>query len=122
MTVSGTRQNVSISQIIAIEGSRPSGFSGVNPTTVWHQAFVLLIGAGTTPPRPTWPRSKQFAPPGSRPFSNAVGGRGSISTTLGGETCDPAQLGTNQLVGCVYDNTAHRGRPADHGAGGADAD
>ena len=44
-------------------------------------------------------------------FSNAVGGRGSISTTLGGGTCDPAQVGTNQLVGCVYDNTALAGAP-----------
>jgi len=49
VTVSGTRQNVSISQVTTIEGVRPFGFSGVNPTTVWHQGFLLLVPAGTAP-------------------------------------------------------------------------
>jgi len=49
VTVSGTRQNVSICQVTTIEGVRPFGFSGVNPTTVWHQGFLLLVAAGTAP-------------------------------------------------------------------------
>lgn len=49
VTVSGTRQNVSISQVTMIDGVRPFGFSGVNPTTVWHQGFLLLVPAGTAP-------------------------------------------------------------------------
>lgn len=83
VTVSGTRQNVSISQITAIEGVRPLGFTGVNPTTVWHQAFILLVRAGTTPSSTDLSKIETIRSSWVPYFANAVGGRGSISTTLG---------------------------------------
>jgi len=82
VTVSGTRQNVSISQITAIEGSRPPGFTGVNPTTVWHQAFILLVRAGTTPSSADITKIDTIRTAWVPYFANAVGGRGSISTSL----------------------------------------
>lgn len=83
VTVSGTRQNVSISQITASEGVRPPGFTGVNPTTVWHQAFILLVRAGTTPSSTDLSKIETIRSSWIPYFANAVGGRGSISTTLG---------------------------------------
>jgi len=52
VTLNGTRQNVTVNQVITCEGARSpgSGFSAVNPTTTWKQAFILLIQGGTTPP------------------------------------------------------------------------
>ena len=82
VTVSGTRQNVSISQITAIEGFRPPGFTGVNPTTVWHQAFILLVKAGTTPSSAELSKINTIRSAWIPYFANAVGGRGSISTAL----------------------------------------
>jgi hypothetical protein len=82
VTVSGTRQNVSISQVIAIEGPRPFGFTGVNPTTVWHQAFILLVGAGTTPSTFEMSKIDTIRSAWIPYFANAVSGRGSISTNL----------------------------------------
>ena len=82
VTVSGTRQNVSISQITAIAGSRPSGFTGVNPTTVWHQAFILLVRVGTTPSPADMTKIDTIRSAWIPYFANAVSGRGSISTNL----------------------------------------
>lgn len=83
VTVSGTRQNVTISQITAIEGVRPPGFTGVNPTTVWHQAFILLVGAGTTPASADLSKVETIRSNWVPYFAEAVGGRGAISTSLG---------------------------------------
>ncbi len=83
VTVTGIRQNVSISQITAIEDSRPSGFTGVNPTTVWHQAFVLLVSAGTAPSSADLSKIETIRSSWVPYFTNAVDGRGSISTNLG---------------------------------------
>ena len=83
VTVTGTRQNVSISQITAIEGFRPAGFTGVNPTTVWHQAFILLGRAGTTPSSADMSKINTIRSAWIPYFANSVGGRGSISTNLG---------------------------------------
>ncbi|TAL41434.1 MAG: hypothetical protein EPN89_19055 [Methylovulum sp.] len=83
VTVSGTRQDVSISQITAIEGVRPPGFTGVNPTTVWHQAFILLVRAGTTPSSTDLSKIETIRSNWVPYFANAVSGRGSISTSLG---------------------------------------
>jgi len=82
VTVSGTRQDVSISQITAIAGSRPSGFTGVNPTTVWHQAFILLVKVGTTPSPADMTKIDTIRSAWIPYFANAVSGRGSISTNL----------------------------------------
>lgn len=83
VTVTGTRQNVSISQITTIEGPRPFGFTGVNPSTVWHQAFILLVSAGTTPSSANMSKINTIRSAWIPYFANAVGGRGSISTNLG---------------------------------------
>ncbi len=83
VTVSGTRQNVSISQITAIEGPRSPGFTGVNPTTVWHQAFILLVKAGTTPSSTEMRKIGTIRSAWIPYFANAVGESGSISTSLG---------------------------------------
>jgi hypothetical protein len=88
VTVTGIQQNVSISQITASEGPRPSGFTGVNPTTVWHQAFVLLVSAGTAPSSADLSKIETIRSSWVPYFANAVEGRGSISTNLG--TVPPA--------------------------------
>ncbi len=51
VTVSGQRQDVAIDEIIAAEGARQpeSGFSAVNPSTTWKQAFILLTKTATAP-------------------------------------------------------------------------
>ena len=51
VTVSGQRQNISVHEIVAAEGSRQpeSGFSEVNPSTTWKQAFILLVKTATAP-------------------------------------------------------------------------
>lgn len=82
VTVSGTRQNVSIGQVTSIEGFRPSGFTGVNPTTVWHQAFILLVREGTTPSTLDMNKIDTIRAAWVPYFANAVGGRGSVSTNL----------------------------------------
>jgi hypothetical protein len=86
VTASGTRQDVSISQVTAIEGTRASGFTGVNTTTVWHQAFILLVKAGTSPPAADLNKIETIRSNWVSYFSTAVGGRGSISTALGATT------------------------------------
>lgn len=87
-TISGIRQDVSIAQITAIEGIRPPGFTGINPTTVWHQAFILLIRAGTTPSSVDFTKIDSIRSAWNPYFANAVDGRASISTSLG--TLPPA--------------------------------
>ncbi|MGH7369786.1 MAG: hypothetical protein ACREIN_02755 [Candidatus Methylomirabilaceae bacterium] len=81
VTVSGTRQNVSISQIFSIEGARPFGLSGANPTTVWHQEFVLLVPTGTTPSSSDLGKLAAMQTAWVSFFGNAVDGRASIATT-----------------------------------------
>ncbi|HET7008896.1 MAG TPA: Calx-beta domain-containing protein, partial [Candidatus Binatia bacterium] len=51
VTVTGQRQNISVHEIVAAEGSRQpeSGFSEVNPSTTWKQAFILLVKTATAP-------------------------------------------------------------------------
>jgi hypothetical protein len=80
--VSGTRQNVSISQVLTIEGARPFGFSGVNPTAVWHQGFILLVPTGTTPASSDLSKLATIQAAWVSFFGTAVAGRGSIATTL----------------------------------------
>ena len=90
VTVSGTRQNVSISQVMTIEGLRPFGFSGVNPTTVWHQGFILLVPAGTTPSSSDLGKLEVIRTAWVPYFGTAVAGRGSIATTLSAPSSIPA--------------------------------
>jgi len=80
VTVTGTRQNVSISQVLTIEGARPFGFSGVNPTTVWHQGFILLVPTGTTPSSSDLSKLATIQTAWVSFFAKAVDGRGSIAT------------------------------------------
>jgi len=84
VTVSGTRQNVPLSQVIAIEGARSpsSGFSGVNPTTTWKQAFILLIPGGTTAQSADITKIDTIRSGWQSYFATATGGRGSIDTTV----------------------------------------
>jgi hypothetical protein len=84
VTTAGTRRTVSISQVIAIDGSRPSGFTGVNPTAVWRQAFVLLVKAGTAPSSLEISKIDAIRSAWVQYFANAVGGRGSMLTSLVG--------------------------------------
>jgi len=90
VTVSGTRQNVLISQVISIEGERPFGFSGVNPTTVWHQGFILLVPTGTTPSLSDLSKLEMIRTAWVSYFGTAVAGRGSIVTTLSATPSIPA--------------------------------
>ncbi len=52
VTVNGTRKDVTINDVTFCTGARSpsSGFTGVNSSTTWKQAFVLLIPEGTTAP------------------------------------------------------------------------
>jgi hypothetical protein len=83
VTVSGTRQNVSIGQVTSIVGFRPPGFTGVNPTTTWHQAFILVVGAGTTPASADMNKINTIRSAWVPYFNTATDGRGSVDTVLG---------------------------------------
>jgi parallel beta-helix repeat protein len=83
VTVSGTRRNITLNQVISCEGARSpsSGFSGINPTSTWKQAFILVVPAGTLPQadinkidtiRSAW----------AAHFSSATEGRGNVDTAL----------------------------------------
>lgn len=45
VTVGGARQNITLNRILACEGQRspPTGLTGLNTSTLWNQAFILLI-------------------------------------------------------------------------------
>ena len=82
VTVSGTRQNVSISQITAIQGTRPPGFTGVNPTMTWHQAFILLVKPGISVPAADLSKIEAVRAAWVPYFNAATSGKGIIDTTL----------------------------------------
>jgi hypothetical protein len=91
VTVSGTRRNVSIQEITTCEGGRwpLGGFSMVNPTTTWRQAFILLVQAGT-PVAPADTTKLETIRAAWVPYFNAATeGRGSIDTGLGGASGPP---------------------------------
>ena len=84
VTVTGTRKDVTLNQVITCEGSRfpSSGYSGINPTTTWKQAFILLVPAGTTAPSSDTTKTDTIRAAWEPYFSTAVGGRGVVDTTL----------------------------------------
>jgi hypothetical protein len=84
VTVGGTRKNVTLAQILTCEGSRfpASGFSAVNPTATWKQAFILLIPGGTTAPSPDVTKMETIRDTWAGFFHAAVGGRGAVDTTI----------------------------------------
>ena len=84
VTVNGTRQNVTVNQIQTCEGSRSpsSGFTAVNQTTTWKQAFVLLIPEGTTAPSGDVTKIDTIRTAWVSYFNTGTDGRGSVDTTL----------------------------------------
>jgi hypothetical protein len=80
VTVNGMRQNVMVDQIKTCEGNRApsSGFTGVNPTTNWNQAFILLIPAGTIASQSDLGKIETIASTWVPYFNAATGGRGSV--------------------------------------------
>ncbi|HLA80828.1 MAG TPA: hypothetical protein VJP78_04240 [Thermoleophilia bacterium] len=101
VTVSGTRQNVSIGQVTSIEGFRPPGFTGVNPTTTWHQAFILVVGAGTTPASADMNKINTIRSAWVPYFNTATDGRGSVDTVLGISTTLAAAVLPTERTGLV---------------------
>ena len=87
VTVSGQRQNVSLNDIVAAEGRRQpdSGFSDINPSTTWKQAFILLVKTATASDSDLTKIGnvrKAWVPY----FKSAVSNRGQVDTLLpGGE-------------------------------------
>ena len=84
VTVSGTRQNVTVNQIQTCHGPRSpsSGFTAVNPTTTWKQAFILLIPGGTTASSADITKIDTIRSGWQSYFATATGGRGSVDTSL----------------------------------------
>ena len=85
VTVSGTRRNVTVSQVQTCSGgarSPSSGFSGVNATTSWTQAFILLIQGGTTASSADTTKIDTIRSGWQSYFTTATGGRGSVDTTV----------------------------------------
>jgi len=84
VTVSGTRQNVTINQIIASEGTRSpiSGFTAVNPTTTWKQVFILLIPGGTTAPKGDVTKLDTIRSAWVTYFNTNTGNRGTINSAI----------------------------------------
>ena len=99
VTVSGTRQDVSVNQVIASEGARvpASGFSAMNPTNVHHQAFILLIRPGTTASPADISKWDTIRAAWIPYFAVATGNRGSIDTNLGAVNQTPVNLATAVL-------------------------
>jgi hypothetical protein len=81
------RQNVSVNDIVAAEGSRQpaNGFSDINPSTSWKQAFILLVKTATASDSDLTKIGnvrKAWVPY----FKSAVSNRGQVDTLLpGGE-------------------------------------
>jgi hypothetical protein len=94
VTVSGTQQNVSASQVLTCSGPRSpaSGFSEVNPTTTWHQAWVLVVPAGLEPSATDLAKIDRFRSALEAFFNAATGGRATADT----RSVDPTQ--TTSLV------------------------
>ncbi|MBI3001773.1 MAG: hypothetical protein HYY46_25440, partial [Deltaproteobacteria bacterium] len=84
VTVSGMRKDVTLNQIQTCEGARSpsSGFSGVNSTTTWKQAFMLLIDGGATAPSADTTKLDTIRAAWESYFSSATGGRGAVDTAL----------------------------------------
>jgi len=83
VTVSGTRRNVTISQVTSCEGARSpaSGFSSINPTSTWKQAFILLVPPGTLP-QADINKAEAIRSAWAAHFNAATEGRGNVDTTL----------------------------------------
>ena len=84
VTVLGARRNVTISQVISCEGARSpaSGFSGINPTSTWKQAFILLVRGGTMAPQADINKIEAIRSAWVAHFNAATEGRGNVDTTL----------------------------------------
>ncbi|MFQ5802402.1 MAG: choice-of-anchor D domain-containing protein [Candidatus Methylomirabilales bacterium] len=84
VTVSGTRQDVTINQVITCEGARSpsSGFTGVNPTTTWRQAFILLIPSGTLAPSGDVTKIDDIRSAWAPYFNAATGNQGTVNAAL----------------------------------------
>lgn len=89
VTVAGGRRTVTAADIVACEGERwpPTGYSMVNPTTTWRQAFVLLVPPGTNPSPADLTKIETIRAAWVPYFNAATGGRGTVDTALvpGGE-------------------------------------
>jgi hypothetical protein len=91
VTVSGARQTVAINQITTCEGGRwpLGGFSLVNPTTTWRQAFVLVVPPGTSPSEAETTKMETIRAAWVPYFNLATGGRATLDTTLDGPGAAP---------------------------------
>src|SRR6267143_1466973 len=94
VTVSGIRQDVSLSQIITCAGARSpsSGFSAINPSTTWNQAFILLVPAGSAPSQADVDRIDRIRAAWEPYFNRATDGRGAADTTLFRGTIAPGSI------------------------------
>jgi len=85
VTVSGTRKNVTIDQVIECSGgarSPSNGFSDVNPTTTWNQAFILLIKGDTAVPQADVDKLDTIRSAWIPYFEAATDNRGMVNTAL----------------------------------------
>ena len=85
VTVTGTRQNVSIRQIIAAVGPRnpASGFTAENRTNVLRQAFILLTRPGALPIADDIRKWEGIRAAWIPYFAAATDNRGTVDTDLG---------------------------------------
>jgi len=90
VTVGGTRQDVSVNQVVECEEPRTpsSGFSGANPTQTWRQAFVLLVKSGTTPSQTDLTKVDTIRDAWGGYFNTATNGRGNVDTAISANVPD----------------------------------
>lgn len=84
VSVTGSRQNVTLAQVVTCAGSRSpaTGFSEINPTARWNQAFILLIPPAAGASSADLFKLDKFRMAFEPYFSEATGGRGTVVTTL----------------------------------------
>lgn len=86
VTVSGTRRNVTVDQVIQCAengGARvpATGFTAINPSSAWRQAFVLVVRPGADAAADVQ-KLETIRAAWVSFFESATGGRGRIATAL----------------------------------------
>src|SRR6267378_7870047 len=75
-----------------LDSTSCSGFSAINPSTTWNQAFILLVPAGTAPSQADVDRIDRIRAAWEPYFNRATDGRGAADTTLFRGTIAPGSI------------------------------
>jgi IPT/TIG domain len=103
VTFAGTRQNVTINDIIAAEGPRIPTVAA--SPKVWKQAFILLVQRGTSPSNADIAKLDRFRQRWQEFFAQATDGLGTADTSLTTLPVTPTLSGIAPASGPTAGNT-----------------